>query len=86
MIILPSEFKPLNLLYLLHDTRFGIQSALCFTKSVDSAERLLKLIHFFEDAYSGSARKLVVKGYSGELPTAERTKLLADFKKGEVDL
>jgi ATP-dependent RNA helicase DDX51/DBP6 len=86
MIILPSEFKPLNLLYLLHDARFGIKSALCFTKSVDSAERLLKLIHFFEDAYTGSTRKLVVKEYSGELATAERTKLLAEFKKGEVDL
>ncbi|KAJ9124143.1 hypothetical protein QFC22_000939 [Naganishia vaughanmartiniae] len=86
MIILPSEFKPLNLLYLLHDPRFGIRSALCFTKSVDSAERLLKLIQFFEDAYPASSRKLIVKGYSGELPTAERTKLLSDFKRGEVDL
>ncbi|KAJ9106074.1 hypothetical protein QFC21_001213 [Naganishia friedmannii] len=86
MVILPSEFKPLNLLYLLHDARFGIKSALCFTKSVDSAERLLMLIHFFEDAYPGSTRKLVVKGYSGELGTAERTKLLGDFKKGDVDL
>ncbi|KAJ9117288.1 hypothetical protein QFC20_000435 [Naganishia adeliensis] len=86
MIILPSEFKPLNLLYLLHDARFGIQSALCFTKSVDSSERLLKLINFFEDAYTGGTKKLVVKGYSGELATAERTKLLADFKKGEIDL
>jgi hypothetical protein len=61
-----SEFKPLNLLYLLHDSRFGIQSALCFTKSVDSSERLLKLINFFEDAYMGGRKKLVVKGYSGE--------------------
>lgn len=86
MIILPSEFKPLNLLYLLHDSRFGIQSALCFTKSVDSSERLLKLINFFEDAYTGATKKLVVKGYSGELRTAERTKLLADFKKGDIDL
>ena len=87
MLILPPELKPLNLLHLLHTPSYGIKSALCFTKSVDSSNRLLKLIEFFEDAYVGGAsggKKLAVKGYSGELGSGERSRMLSDFKKGDT--
>jgi ATP-dependent RNA helicase DDX51/DBP6 len=90
MLILPPELKPLNLLHLLHTPSYGITSALCFTKSVDSSNRLLKLVEFFEDAYVGGGvgggKKLVVRGYSGELGSGERSKLLNDFKKGAIDV
>lgn len=87
MIILPPELKPLNLLHLLHSPVYKITQALCFTKSLDSANRLLKLIEFFEDAFvSGGGKKLIVKGYSGELSSAERGRLIGDFKKGLIDV
>jgi ATP-dependent RNA helicase DDX51/DBP6 len=85
MIVLPPDLKPLNLLHLLHSPQFEIKSALCFTKSVDSTERLLRLLEFFEDAYTAGGR-LVAKSYSGELETSVRRKLLAEFAKGKIDL
>ncbi len=86
MIIMPPELKPLNLIHLLHTATYNVQSALCFTKSVDSAERLLRLLTFFEDAFVGSTRKIVVRGYSSDLGNAERGRLLNDFKEGKIDL
>lgn len=86
MLVVSSDVKPLHLLHLLHDQKFGITSALCFTKSVDSTERLLRLIDYFDAAYTASARKLVVRSYSGELETPTRRKLLADFAKGSINL
>lgn len=86
MLVLPADVKPLNLLHLLHNPAFKIDSALCFTKSVDSAERLVNLVTFFEDAFIGSSRRCVAKTYSGELKTGERQKILKDFKDGEINL
>ncbi len=87
MIILPPELKPLNLLHLLHSPVVKITQALCFTKSLDSANRLLKLIEFFEDAFvAGGGKKLVVKGYSGEFSAVERGRVIGDFKKGLIDV
>ncbi|CAG8521870.1 6839_t:CDS:10 [Acaulospora morrowiae] len=50
MIVTSPTEKPLVVLYLLHN--FNISSALCFTKSVDSAHRLAKLIQLFENMYA----------------------------------
>lgn len=86
MIVVPAETKPLHLLHLLHDPKFEISSALCFTKSVDSTERLLKLVEYFEAAYTGSSKKLVARSYSGDLEGSVRRRLLADFSKGTIDL
>lgn len=86
MIVCPPELKPLNLLHLLHTPQFGITSALCFTKSVDSTERLLLLLGFFEAAYMGGAKRLVAKSYSGTLDVSARKRLLAEFARGEIDM
>ncbi|GAA6008392.1 hypothetical protein JCM11491_004459 [Sporobolomyces phaffii] len=91
MIISPSTHKPLYLFHLLHS--LSITSALCFTKSVESATRLAKLVEFFEaahlsqDGLEGEQRKkVVVKAYSSELAPGERKKVLRDFKAGEIQM
>jgi len=90
MIISPSTHKPLYLFHLLHT--LSITSALCFTKSVESATRLAKLVEFFEAAQSaqnsgeGEKKKVVVKAYSSELAPGERKKVLKDFKAGEIQM
>ena len=87
MIFTPPSHKPLHLFYLLHTV--GVKAALCFTKSVEAATRLAKLVEFFEDARCAkdpAATRAVVRAYSSELPNAERTRLLARFKKGEVQM
>ncbi|GAA5955809.1 hypothetical protein JCM3765_001858 [Sporobolomyces pararoseus] len=90
MIISPSTHKPLYLFHLLHT--LSITSALCFTKSVESATRLAKLVEFFEEASQKSGgedreqKRVVVKAYSSELAPGERKKVLKDFKAGEIQM
>ncbi|TNY17171.1 P-loop containing nucleoside triphosphate hydrolase protein [Rhodotorula diobovata] len=91
MIISPASHKPLYLFHLLHT--LSISSALCFTKSVEAATRLAKLVEFFEEARVASlggeaaeAKRVVVKAYSSELAPGERNKVLREFKKGEVQM
>jgi ATP-dependent RNA helicase DDX51/DBP6 len=87
MIVSPSTHKPLYLFHLLHT--LSLSSALCFTKSVDAATRLAKLVEFFEEAKLAAdptAKRVVVKSYSSELPASERTRILASFKKGEIQM
>ena len=88
MIISPSSHKPLYLFHLLHT--LSISSALCFTKSVEAATRLAKLVEFFEEARIAAegegAKRVVVKAYSSELAPGERNKVLRDFKKGDVQM
>lgn len=97
LLVTTSADKPFHLLYLLHrpdiehnDSR--IRKALCFTKSVDSAARLVKLIEIFEEVRSESgliprgSRPLVVKNYSSELKPSDRQRILTAFGQGEIDL
>ncbi|GAA5905577.1 hypothetical protein JCM8208_005775 [Rhodotorula glutinis] len=88
MIISPASHKPLYLFHLLHT--LSISSALCFTKSVEAATRLAKLVEFFEEARIAAegegAKRVVVKAYSSELAPGERNKVLRDFKKGAVQM
>jgi ATP-dependent RNA helicase DDX51/DBP6 len=89
MIISPSTYKPLYLFHLLHT--LSITSALCFTKSVESATRLAKLVEFFEAARSAEGdgekkNKVVVKAYSSEVAPGERKKVLKEFKAGEIQM
>ena len=97
MLVTTSADKPFHLLYLLHrpddvDNSSRIHKALCFTKSVDSAARLVKLIEIFEEVRSESGliprggRPLVVKNYSSELKPSDRQRILALFGQGEIDL
>lgn len=92
MIVSPASHKPLYLFHLLHT--LALDSALCFTKSVEAATRLAKLVELFEEERTKLApkeeeeaqKKVVVKAYSSELPPSERTKILASFKKGEIQM
>lgn len=84
VLILPPALKPLNLIHLLHSD-FAATPALVFTKSVEAATRLVKLLEFFEDAFIGSKR-ISVRAYTRDMPPAERKRLLADFASGNVDV
>jgi ATP-dependent RNA helicase DDX51/DBP6 len=87
MIVSPSSHKPLYLFHLLHT--LSLSSALCFTKSVEAATRLAKLVEFFEEARVAKdpeATKVVIKAYSSELPPGERTRILTSFKKGKIQM
>ncbi|OCF56210.1 ATP-dependent RNA helicase DDX51/DBP6 [Kwoniella mangroviensis CBS 10435] len=86
MLILPSALKPLNLIHLIYSTEFGISNGLIFTKSVESSQRLLNLLQFFNDAFISGGKKLVVKGYTGELKSSERKRILSDFSEGKINL
>ncbi|SPO24970.1 related to DBP6 - ATP-dependent RNA helicase [Ustilago trichophora] len=97
MLITTSADKPFHLLYLLHrpddvENNSRIHKALCFTKSVDSAARLVKLIEIFEEVRSETGliprggRPLVVKNYSSELKPSDRQRILTQFGQGEIDL
>ncbi|GAA5931083.1 uncharacterized protein JCM15063_002539 [Sporobolomyces koalae] len=87
MIISPSTHKPLYLFHLLHSLE--MTSALCFTKSVEAATRLAKLVEFFEDAFEArdsQHKKIIVKSYSSELAPGERKKVLKEFKAGQIQM
>lgn len=83
MIVLEPATKPLNLIHLVHHPEYNVKSALVFTKSVESAMRLVKLLEFFEQAYMGG---VVVRGYTSEMKSGERKNVLAEFAKGKVHL
>ena len=83
MIVTSSALKPLMLVHLLKQK--SITHGLCFTKSIESASRLVKLVEFMEDQ-SIDEKKIAVRSFSSDLPVHERGKLLAAFKSGEVQL
>jgi ATP-dependent RNA helicase DDX51/DBP6 len=66
------------------------ETALCFTKSVEAATRLAKLVEFFEEAYSTAGgeggKKVVVRAFSSELAPGERKKVLKEFKEGKITM
>ncbi|WVN89789.1 uncharacterized protein L203_105019 [Cryptococcus depauperatus CBS 7841] len=89
MLILPPALKPLNLIHLIHDPAYNVDKALVFTKSVENATRLVRLLEFFEDAYilgGGGRTRIVARHYTSELRTKEKTKLFTDFKEGKINL
>ncbi|RCH91966.1 ATP-dependent RNA helicase dbp6 [Rhizopus stolonifer] len=83
MSIVSTEKKPLMVIYLLH--QLGVKSGLCFTKSVESTERLQTLINAYE-ALQPEDKRITVKEYSSELKPSERKTVLKQFKDGEIDL
>ncbi|SNX82286.1 related to DBP6 - ATP-dependent RNA helicase [Melanopsichium pennsylvanicum] len=99
MLVTTSAEKPFHLLYLLHrpdqvdgECKDRINKALVFTKSVDSAARLVKLIEIFEAVRTENGliprggKSLVVQNYSSELKPSDRQRILAQFGKGGIDL
>ncbi|KAK3815147.1 MAG: P-loop containing nucleoside triphosphate hydrolase protein [Benniella sp.] len=87
MIVCETSEKPLMVLHLLHHLK--VRSALCFTKSVESAHRLYKLIQLYEKMDSTTATpadSIVVAEYSSDLPNSKRQAILRAFNKGEIHL
>ncbi|KAG0170862.1 ATP-dependent RNA helicase dbp6 [Apophysomyces sp. BC1034] len=82
MTICSVDQKPLMLIYLLHHLK--IKSGLCFTKSVESTQRLQMLIDAYEAKREGP--KTRVAEYSSELNASQRKSMLKRFKEGEIDL
>lgn len=103
MLILPSSLKPLYLIELLHrkSEMIGetislgpIKHALCFTKSLESAKRLVSLLRNFEEIYASVAGNgddddfspLEIREYSSDLNKVEKREILKEFKEGKVDM
>ncbi|KAG2110952.1 P-loop containing nucleoside triphosphate hydrolase protein [Suillus discolor] len=83
MIICEAPQKPLMLFHLVHN--HSVRNALVFTKSSESASRLVRLFEFFEAAIS-SGNPIVVRSYSSDLPANERRTILEKFKAQEIHL
>ncbi|TIA82147.1 hypothetical protein E3P98_01587 [Wallemia ichthyophaga] len=81
MIVSETAYKPLMLLHLLYQR--GVKRALCFTKSVESATRLMHLLRLFNDQVGNGP---TVASFSSDLSPQERQKMLTKFKDGEVDM
>ncbi|PWN47394.1 DEAD-domain-containing protein [Violaceomyces palustris] len=95
MIVTSSHEKPLQLLRLLHLTTNPVRRALCFTKSVESASRLVKLVEIFEDLWGRSCHvgdtsarreRIRVCDYSSDLRASARQQILKRFNDGEIEL
>lgn len=102
MVVTSSADKPLQLLHLLYSRDPSLRQVLCFTKSLESAARLVRLIDLFQEERSRSTaaknsrhsssnsgkdpRRLVAREYSSEQAAGERTRLLDAFKGGDIDV
>lgn len=77
MYVTEEDRKPIALIHLLRDE--NITSVLCFTKSVDAAERLTRLLRsIFPDKR--------IHAFSSERNTKERAELLLQFNAAQIDL
>ncbi|PWN89942.1 DEAD-domain-containing protein [Acaromyces ingoldii] len=97
-LVVPSSDKPLHLFALLRPApgadREALRSVLCFTKSVESASRLVKLVELFEEERAAIRRRnleekeaaLNVQVYSSELGPGQRMRMLDEFRNGQVDV
>jgi len=79
MVVCTSDVKPLVLFALLL-REAGEGGKLVFTKSTESASRLVKLWEFFQPT------GVTMKAYSSDLSNADRKSVLENFKKGEVKM
>ncbi|KAG1821830.1 P-loop containing nucleoside triphosphate hydrolase protein [Suillus subaureus] len=84
MIICEAPQKPLMLFHLVYN--HSVRNALVFTKSSESASRLVRLFEFFEAATPSNENPIAVRSYSSDLPTNERRTILEKFKAQEVHL
>lgn len=83
MIVLDPAHKPLTLVHLIHHSEYNVRAALVFTKSVESATRLVQLLNEYEGVRGA---KIVARAYTSEMKPAERKRLLADFANGSIHL
>jgi ATP-dependent RNA helicase DDX51/DBP6 len=85
MIVCDSSQKPLILFYLVRIRR--VDSALVFTKSAESATRLVKLFELFEEnSPTAVNQKLTIRSYSSDLPPSERKSILEQFKEKKIGM
>lgn len=87
IMVMPTSEKPLHLLHLLYTSEIPLRQILCFTKSVESAKRLVKLLEYVEESRKKRGKfSLTVREYSGDLRSGQRAKILEEFKQGSVDV
>lgn len=89
MIVTRTSDKALTFLYLLYTTK--LRHTLCFTKSVESAARLVMLVDAFNTEYakedrSGTFEPLKIAHYSSELGPGQRKEVMDSFKKGDIQM
>ena len=87
MLVCESSVKPLMLFHLMH--AHGVSNALVFTKSAESASRLVRLLEFFEAARvaaGGGHSQIVAHAYSSDLYPSERKTILDRFKSQEIHM
>ena len=90
MIVTSPSSKPLILFHLLYT--LSLQKTLAFTKSVESAARLVSLLDFFSAEYAkttmvaGEARAITAANYSSDLTPGKRREVIERFKTGEVQV
>ncbi|KAK3845026.1 MAG: P-loop containing nucleoside triphosphate hydrolase protein, partial [Linnemannia gamsii] len=92
MIVCETSEKPLMVLHLLHHLK--VRSALCFTKSVESAHRLYKLIQLYEKIRTTTIpadSPVTTMGskqaeFSSDLTKSKRASILRAFNNGEIHL
>eukprot|EP00158_Paraphelidium_tribonemae_P006602 Partr_v1_DN27896_c3_g1_i1_m23055 putative ATPdependent RNA helicase len=79
--------KPLYIIAMLY--QFKLTSTLCFTNSIEHAQRLCNVVSKFVELHSSTSDhswKPQVAHYSSSLSTKERTALLAQFNAGEINI
>ncbi|WFD34692.1 RNA helicase [Malassezia cuniculi] len=88
MVITDAASKVLHLIALLHDGPDPVRQALCFTKSVEAANRLVRLLTFFEECWAKEtgSQALSVRFYSSDLSAQQRMQMLREFRTGSVDI
>ncbi|KAE8210494.1 hypothetical protein CF327_g5642 [Tilletia walkeri] len=63
------------------------RGVLVFTKSVEAARRLVRLLELFRDEHGAlEVKKVVVRHYSSEMRVGERRKVLRAFGDGDVNV
>merc|ERR1711939_171277 len=85
MIVTQTASKPLVLLHLIYT--LSLTSVICFTKSVESAARLVLLLQAFADIYGKiGGKEGKIQGYSSELTPARRKDVLEHFRNGQIQI
>jgi ATP-dependent RNA helicase DDX51/DBP6 len=83
-MVLDSGIKPLQLAHLTA-TR-DITNALCFTQSTQAAKRLVTLLSLIGEEVPELASKLRTHVFSSDMPLKERSRVLQEFKAGDIKL
>ncbi|KAF9192404.1 ATP-dependent RNA helicase dbp6 [Haplosporangium sp. Z 767] len=83
MIVCDTSEKPLMVLHLLHHLQ--VRSALCFTKSVESAHRLYKLIQLYEKIRTTMPAQSSTPPDAGTKNVKGNKKMTSDAASGDED-